>query len=280
MAFIAKNSMTTRAYGFFLLSGAPALLLGCAQKMPVNGFGRRAALILRKIVRLCGNRVIDAEVDGIKMRFYTEDNVSERKFLFMPQFYDVQERALIAAQLPADGIFVDIGANAGIYSLWAAKQLSANGRVISVEPNPVVLERLKFNTAVNNFEDRITAVQAAVSDCEGVFDLTLDATNLGGSSLIEGAGEKISVPCKALLSLLREQGVEKIDMLKIDIEGAEDRALIPFFHEAQPALYPRFIITENSEKKWQEDLSGLLAVKGYSKILSTRMNLVFKRQSS
>lgn len=266
----------TEFYGSHALEGFLAKLLSGAQKMPVNGFGRKAALTLRKAVRLCGHKVIDAEVEGVKMRFHTEDNVSERKFLFMPQFYDVKERALIAAGLPADGVFVDIGANAGIYSLWAAKHLTGGGRVISVEPNPVVMERLKFNAAVNGFENRIVPVQAAVSDREGVFDLMLDATNLGGSSLVAGAGEKISVPCKTLLSLLREQGVEKIDMLKIDVEGAEHRALLPFFESAPQSLWPRWIIIENSGK-WPVDLYGALEGRGYTRHLTTRMNVIFSR---
>lgn len=261
------------AYGAYALNGFSAVLLSCAQKMPVNGFGRKSALILRKIVRLCGHKVIDAEVEGVKMRFHTEDNVSERKFLFMPQFYDVRERALIAAELSPESVFVDIGANAGIYSLWAAKY---GARVISVEPNPVVMGRLKFNAAVNGFEGRIAPVQAAVSDSEGVFDLVLDASNLGGSSLVAGAGEKISVPCRTLLSLLREQGVEKTDMLKIDVEGAEDKALLPFFQSAPQSLWPRWVIIENSGK-WPVDLYGALEGRGYKRHLATRMNVIFSR---
>jgi glycerol-3-phosphate acyltransferase PlsX len=71
----------------------------------------RAALVLRRMVLRTHPSTIDAEVEGLKLRLYPEGNVCERKFLFMPRFFDPDERALIDAELPPDGVFVDVGAN-------------------------------------------------------------------------------------------------------------------------------------------------------------------------
>jgi FkbM family methyltransferase len=148
--------------------------------------------------------------------------------------------------------------------------------VLSIEPNPVVLERLKFNASLNGLDKRIVTEQAGVSDAEGSFDLTLDDTNLGGSSLVaERSMRKINVSCYRLLSLVQKHQLPKIDALKIDIEGAEDKALIPFFAEAPRDLYPKIIILENSPHDWKQDLLGALAKAGYTLQKTTRMNQVW-----
>ncbi len=68
-------------------------------------------------------------------------------------------------------------------------------------------------------------------------------------------------------------------MLKIDIEGAEDVALVPFIEKAGESLLPGLMIIENSEHVWSRDLFGLLAENGYRRILKTRLNSVLKKDT-
>jgi FkbM family methyltransferase len=268
---------TAKPFGAYALKEHQGRLLRWAQQMPLGWLGRRAALILRKAVLRRGPAIVDASVDGLKLRLYTRDNVSERKFLFMPQFFDPFERGLLKKNLRPGDVFVDIGANAGIYSLTAAAAVGDAGKVIAIEPNPAVLDRLKFNAALNNFDKRIIFEQSGVSSAEGNFDLTLDDSNLGGSSLVaERSSLKISVRCYKLLSIVQKYQLQKIAALKIDIEGAEDKALIPFFSEAPKLLYPRLLILENSPSDWQEDLPGALKAAGYRLLQTTRMNQVWE----
>jgi FkbM family methyltransferase len=266
----------TSPFGTYSLKKREAQLLRWAQGMPATWFGRRAALILRKSVLVNDHTTVDATVDNLKMRLYMKDNVSERKFLFMPQFFDNFERSLLKKELPQGGVFVDIGANAGIYTLTAAAIVGAGGHVLSVEPNPAVLDRLKFNMALNGFERCVQVEQSCVSDAEGTVELTLDDTNLGGSSLVaERSSKKISVSAYPLLHIVSKHRLPRIDALKIDIEGAEDRALIPFFATAPREMFPRILILENSEKQWRQDLKGALEKAGYSLLKATRMNFVY-----
>jgi len=268
-----------------VLTGYRARALQMAQKMPANWLGRRLALLLRKIVLKSGaGPVIDAAVGPIRMRFHTGDNVSERKFLFTPQFFDVFERRLIAEHLPPDGVFVDIGANAGIYSLWAAYYLTGGGRVLAFEPNPVMAERFIFNAMVNKTWGRIRLEKIGISDEDGTFTLYLDDSNLGGSSLVaSGRGDtsqSMKIPCRPLLDALQDHNLQHIDILKIDIEGAEDKALIPFLKEADPGLYPGYIILENSPTQWVQDLPAALENAGYSLLKTTRMNRIYQRSQA
>ncbi len=274
-----KKMHQTKKYGDFNLTGWRKSLLSYANKTPTNWLGRRLSLLLRKAVLKSLPEIqhcIDAKITGINMRVHIKDNVSERKFLFMPQFFDPFERQFIHDNLPKDGVFVDIGANAGIYSLTAAKQLENNGKVISIEPHPKMAMRLSYNISLNNAEHKIQVLQYAITAEKGVMSLMLDDSNMGGNSLTQKRGDNsIEVNCIPLHDLLQEQEISHIDILKIDIEGAEDTALIPFFNKTEPSLYPRFIIMENSKDQWQEDLEGKLFKAGYSIIHTSAMNCIW-----
>lgn len=270
--------MSEQAVRVQQLSGWQAFIVRCTQSLPANGFGRKAALILRKAVLCFGAERVDATVEGLKMRLHLRDNISERKFLFMPQFFDAAERRYMQQHLKTGDVFFDVGANIGIYTLTAAQYVGETGRVIAVEPNPVVLDRLMFNVAQNGFENRVTALQQGVSDTSGVFTLTLDPTNLGGSSLVlDRSGQGIEIPCQPLLDIVRAQGIQKIAGMKVDIEGAEDKVLIPFFESASPDLYPDFMILENSQGDWESDLESCLKEKGFKPVIQARMNTVWQR---
>jgi hypothetical protein len=73
-----------------------------------------------------------------------------------------------------------------------------------------------------------------------------------------------------------EARLERIDALKIDIEGYEDRALLPFFAEASKSLWPRLLILERSERDWATDLMGALTKSGYRQTLTTQRNYVMQ----
>lgn len=272
------ESVPQAPFGHYRLGGLNATLLHLAQRAPANWLGRRAALTLRKVVMRTAPSPIDARVEGLKLRFHPRDNVGERKFLFMPRFFDPAERALIDRELPADGVFVDIGANVGIYTLWAARRLGEGGRVLALEPNPAAFERLAVNISLNGCESRVAALAEGVAEREGSFELHLDPANLGGSSLVAtSGGSTIRVPCRPLLDILTTQGVRRVDILKIDVEGAEEQVLPPFFDTAPAVLRPRYIILEDSRDRWGSDLIGRLLGYGYRIHAHRRMNYILVR---
>lgn len=117
------------------------------------------------------------------------------------------------------GLFVDVGANMGYFSLvWAAAN-PAN-RVIAFEASPSVFTRLVKNIERNNLADRIEARPEAASDVAGNvrFDTgPADQTGWGGIAP-DGAQGSIEVPAVRLDETLAGR---TIDVLKIDVEGAE-----------------------------------------------------------
>lgn len=267
------------AYGTYALPEWRQRLLHLAQSFPVTWLGRRAALIARRFALRGWQGPIDSEAEGFRLRVHIADNVSERKFLFMPQFVDPAERAFIRERLQEQGgLFLDIGANAGIYSLTAAGALVRSGKpggVICVEPNPIMLARLRTNLALNAYTQIVRVLPMALSEGPGEIEFTISATNLGESSLAGGEGSKIRVACDSLLNVLSRNGVTEVTGMKIDVEGLEDRILMPFLRNAPPSLYPGFIIIENSQQVWTENLLGELERRGYKLRQRYKMNAIY-----
>jgi FkbM family methyltransferase len=284
---------THSEFGHYVPNAFFRSLIALSQNAPPHWLGQQLAQIVRKLVLWTARLPIDVAVGPIKMRCYLRDNNSEKKFVFMPWRFDQRERQLLVQALPPDGVFVDIGANVGIYTLTAATHMGPLGRIVALEPNPPAHERLCFNIEATRSGraqwPKIDALQVGVADASGVLELHLDPNNLGGSSiapqdtrLFSGShsaqGERVvRIPCKSLLAILEEQAVSKIDVLKIDIEGAEDIALLPFIAEAPDKTLPRFMIIENSEHLWKQDLVGALANRGYTVQMRSRMNTVYQR---
>lgn len=250
--------------------------------LPANWFGKQIAQLLRKQVLSEITGPLDLQFDQVKLRCHLKDNVSERGFVFMPWRWDAIERQVMLDVLPPDGVFVDIGANVGIYSAIATTQLNRLGAVLAIEPNPPVFERLKFNLQSTrdglSEQPRIETIQSGISDKAGNFQLFLDDANLGASSLLGGEKQQrsIDVSCHTLLDVIESQKLSRVDVIKCDIEGAEDRALIPFLMEAPHHLLPHCFIFENNQEQWQGDLLEVLNERNYLQTHQTRLNYIYQ----
>lgn len=270
-------------YGAFRLPGMRYSLLRLAQGQQVSWLGRRLALLARRLALRGWPQPVDAEADGFRLRVHVMDNVSERKFLFMPRFFDVEERAYLANHLGGGGAFIDIGANAGIYTLTACramKHCGGAGRVVAVEPNPTMLGRLRLNLELNGYAEMVEIWPLALTDHSGETTFTVSDSNLGESGLAVGTGRKLVVRCEPLLKALNAAGIDRLAGIKIDVEGMEDRVLVPFFRTTPESLHPGFIIIENSETLWAEDLAGLLVEKGYHLARRLRMNSIYVKNGA
>jgi hypothetical protein len=96
---------------------------------------------------------------------------------------------------------------------------------------------------------------------------------------IVGSGQagSVRVPAVTLLDLLKAEGFTRVDAVKLDVEGAEDLILEPFFRDAPVSLYPSLLIVEDERKQWQVDVPQLLEEKGYRLLLHTKSNFVYER---
>jgi len=251
--------------------------------MPPPGLGRKAALLLRKLAMLGWKGAMDASVAGIRVRAHLHDNVTERKFIFMPKRCDPDEIQRVRDGL-ADGAFIDIGAHAGVYTLSAAQAINDLGlgtRVVAVEPNPTMVRRLETNLELNGWSSLVTVVNHALSDTEGEAMLALCAANLSESQLedqsVGRSAASVPVRIETLAGLLDRLGIDRVGVIKIDVEAHEDRVLVPFFDNAPEHRWPRAIIIEDSADKWRADLLGRLDAAGYRLAARHRKNIIFER---
>ncbi len=222
-------------------------------------------------------RYIDISRRGVKYRLDISNNVTDGKILASSVVYDKKELSYLES-VCQNGVFVDVGANIGYYSLVLAHQCDC--RVIAIEPNPPTLQRLYFNVAINeHLQSKISIVPLGVGP-EGEFELHTDS-NLGAASLhghiFPGSNNVVKIQTKPLLDILEDQGIQKVDSLKIDIEGMEDQALGPYISNARKEMLPKCIVIEDDQKHlWKTDLMQQLFDKGYVEKARTRGNAILE----
>jgi FkbM family methyltransferase len=299
-------------WGTHAPGGLLGRLLTWSRGLPATPLGARGARILRTLARVGRpGRAVDVELWGLRLRLHSRGNVSEARILFMAQLWEPRERELLRDRARSGFVFLDVGANAGGYSLWVLGLLGAECRIVAVEPDPEMHGRLQFNADING-AGNVRVLQVAVSDQEGEGVLHLDAGNrgqnrllpdgadpagpggeggVGGSPGMGGAGgsggsggsvggasaSRLTVPLRSLHRIVADEGLPRIDALKIDIEGMEHRVLRHFFAHAPEPLWPRLLITEHHGTPDHVELQELLAGLGYGTILQTGLNRVLER---
>jgi FkbM family methyltransferase len=136
-------------------------------------------------------------------------------------------------ELRAGDVFMDIGANIGIYTIAAAHRVGSTGKVYAFEPHKVNVLALMRNVAANNFYDRVTVFSCALSDRPAVARFNYSSI-VGGSSgsqfgHVRAAGkatEFAPVAREMVLgtsvdALLAEQAIASPALIKIDVDGNE-----------------------------------------------------------
>lgn len=235
-------------------------------------------LIKKSVRRILANMSgpFDVEIDGLRFRCHVADNTSERAIVERG-LKEINTLAFITKDLAPGNVFFDIGANCGIYALYAAKKMGPSGRVIAIEPIPAMSERLHFNIRANDFSN-IEVIEAAVGETSGTLMLHVDADYLGRSCVSPEDGYKpVSVPMMTLKAIVESMRIDRIDALKIDIEGHEDRALLPFIASAPKKVWPKKILMEILlAKRWEKDCIGELIKAGYRQTWRSKQDILLE----
>ena len=242
--------------------------------------GKRKAFFLRGLaVRSLGGKPLDVESMGARMRLYPYNNVCEKRILFTPQYFDEDERNLIRSRIKSDFVFIDIGANIGGYTLFVAANAGPSARLLAIEPQPEIFERLIYNIRQNPFPS-VKALNCAVADRDAEITLFVAAKNRGETSMrivnSDGENQQLRVPGKTLKTIVEDEGYTRIDAIKLDVEGAEDLILEPFFREAPEHLRPKLLLMEYSHERRAGDLDAVLQKLGYREVLRTRTNVAYE----
>lgn len=126
--------------------------------------------------------------------------------------------------LQPGNIVVDAGAHIGVYTLKAAKEVGNKGRVIAVEPEDENYKLLTRNIRINKYQN-VTPVKTALSDFEGKATFFLKARSrshsLIGKTWVTPIVDVTETAVTTLDKLLNKLAIKKVDLLKINVEGAE-----------------------------------------------------------
>ncbi len=181
-----------------------------------------------------------------RMRFVCDarDGIA-REACFMG-YYEPQETVLMQNLLRPGMCFVDVGANWGYYTLLGADLVGPTGRVVSFEPHPTLFSLLEKNVSMNDLAS--TIMPMAVADQVGEMTLTgfdQEDGNWGVSKLVPSSERdkpQFRVRTGLLETLLDDAAVDEVDLLKLDIEGAEALVIPTLYKGLARGRYKRILL--------------------------------------
>jgi FkbM family methyltransferase len=244
-------------------------LLEFIWRHPANHHRRRRALAKaiawQLYKRLSGCAVTLLVPNGLKLRCYP-DSTSAALMLYCGGLPDYHEMRFMRHYLrPGDG-FVDVGANVGIYTIYAASCVGYHGRIDSIEPGPMALRRLNENVRLNKLPHvHVHPVAASAEEGHARYASGQDTVNrLDAGSGRGWIADEIEVRCVRLDNLLAG---ERYAMGKMDIEGAEPLALAGAEWMLEARNPPVWLLEMNGSLRHygftEEGLRNWLSARGY-----------------
>lgn len=192
----------------------------CLRSLPIKGRWRIAALL---------NRLFPAEpvtfaLAGVGL-LTLDLSVQMQQHVYWAGLSrdDAAIVRLARAVLPRDGVFIDVGANIGIHTLAIAHHVSEGGAVVAFEPHPVNHRLLMHNLRQNHLH-HVVAEKLGLAETATTLTGTGSAAS-GNWSLASQGDYRFEVRLRRLDDYLRDYPLPRLDLMKLDVEGAELRVL-------------------------------------------------------
>jgi FkbM family methyltransferase len=212
------------------------------------------------------NREVPFEIPwhrGLRLRLNLGNELS--RSLFVDGCYDANEFAFLETILQPGMYFMDIGAHEGLYTLFAAQCVGHDGQVWSFEPSSREQATLVRNVNRNRLAN-VSVLPVALAEADGNGELTIASDVRSGYNTLGAVCEGVSVdqseavPLRSLDSVAAEKLLNRLDVVKIDAEGAEMRIIqgaSRVLREFRPTLL--FEAQDNSLRQQGGSLNGLMA---------------------
>jgi len=145
--------------------------------------------------------------------------------LLMFKTHEPLTTKLLSKELKKGMTCLDVGGNIGYYTMLESKIVGNEGKVIVVEPSPLNYEHLKHNLEMQNASN-VTSYNFAAGDKDGEVNFLIYKESNGSFTIPDGEetslpGDIIKVPAKRLDTFLNEISIEKVDFVRMDVEGYE-----------------------------------------------------------
>ena len=164
---------------------------------------------------------VEAQVEGSRMLLDLRDAYGWRLYKW-GMAYAEEYRTFCSLIGPGDTV-LDVGANIGVFTLGAARRAGPTGRVIAFDPVPRNVRYLVANAALNGYCN-VHVEPIAVGGHDGELEMTVLGTDSVSVSAAAQGPEGLAntrVRCCRLDSYVRSRGIERVALVKIDVEGAE-----------------------------------------------------------
>lgn len=193
------------------------------RRAPIHTLLRSAAWCWRCLLRI--RTTVQLPRWNVRM-FFPAQRRGFGKFIFAFRENYEPELAYLEKILSTGKLFVDVGANFGVYTLVASKLVGATGKVLAFEPTAQTFAVLLQNIALNH-SSNVRAFQLALARSKGKAWLYHGwdpvGNSLGKDPLYGDEGEEVQT--QTLDEILEENCITRVDAMKIDVEGAEELVL-------------------------------------------------------
>lgn len=203
--------------------------------------------------------------------------VVQRSVYLYGEWESYDSRELLKLLRPEWVIF-DIGAYFGYYALLACRYTGMRARVFAFEPYPPSYGLLCENKKLNAF-DNLTTVNSAISDQRGVHAFRVPPSyNQGSGGIAVTEDGAVLVQVTTLDDFVRQHALNRLDFIKIDVEGSEVHALLGG-QDTIERFQPIMMVELDPGKlvklgETPENLLRLIHTLGYRTYISTRFGLV------
>ena len=272
-------------FGTYALSPWREMLRRSAAATPNGRLGLWMVSILRRASLLGHANAMRGPHDvnvaqGVNARLYPGTNRCEKRAFAGVHLWDLDERASLEKSLKAHSndrpyVFLDVGANVGLYSLFvnaAAASSQTSCQIIAIEPDTENRNRLTFNCNASNCELIVEPIGIAHLDSIGF--LTEAKSNRGTVS-VAYTGPGVEVELQTLARLIKRHQLSHVDAMKIDIEGRDASSLRALIEQAPKKVWPRLMIIEIYNRS-ENPILDYLKQHGYQLQKRTKTNAILE----
>ena len=227
--------------------------LGLTRFPPLRHLHHRLEVAAERASSRFGGTPVEVDAYGFRLMIDPSDRQVSLSLLLHGK-YEPEETSLFDRTLRPGMVVVDVGANLGIYTLLAGRGVGPAGRVVAIEPDPTTFELLAANVARNAMSN-VSLLRCAVAAEPGTMSLYRVPGHPALASLsrsnARSTAERVDVEVTTLDAALSELGIERINVLKLDAQGAEIdilRGARETISRARPTMFVEY---------WPAGLSGM-----------------------
>lgn len=220
-----------------------------------------------------GNDQILAQTASGHMVVLASQDRSITPHIVRDGYFDIGLTSFLQRTLRPGMVYVDVGANMGVYALAAAVSVGHTGRVIAVEAIPRLAQMVCDNLVMNGFQKTATVIPVAAANEEGELTIYEFDRLQGGNTIVPGVAREaeklysvhakpLTVRAAPLSTLFEQEDLPAPDLIKIDVEGFELQVLLgarSLIAKHKPALimewHPPFMMEAETPKRLYQILT-------------------------